>query len=107
MNVLLIDWSTIAYPSWEKMARKDYIAETGSEIVEFTRNIAKEAYYLTQRFAPNPDDLVYFLLDSKNWRVPSKLGEFAIKRLKLQGTFLPMIHIPILSGTLTNPKVRS
>lgn len=70
MNVLLIDWSTIAYPSWEKMARKDYIAETGSEIVEFTRNIAKEAYYLTQRFAPNPDDLVYFLLDSKNWRVP-------------------------------------
>lgn len=70
MKVLLIDWSVIAYEAWHSMGRKDYISETGSEIVEFTRQIAKAALYLTERFAPDEDDEIYFILDSKNWRVP-------------------------------------
>jgi hypothetical protein len=69
-NVLLIDWSTIAYPAWEKMKNKGYISETSSEIVEFTRNIAQEAVYLIERFAPGKEDEVFFLLDAANWRVP-------------------------------------
>lgn len=70
MTTLLIDWSVIAYEAWHRMSRKDYISETSSEIVEFTRNIAEETHYLVQRFAPAPEDQIYFLLDSKNWRVP-------------------------------------
>lgn len=66
-DVVLIDWSTIAYPAWEKMKRKEYISETGSEIVEFTRNIAEEAYYLVTRFKGLTTQ-VYFILDSKPWR---------------------------------------
>lgn len=69
-RVIIIDWSTIAYPAWEKMYRKEYINDTTSEIVEFTRNIAEEAYYLVQRFKINEEDQVFFMVDHQNWRVP-------------------------------------
>lgn len=65
MNILLIDYSTLAGRVWFGMRNKGYIARTNFEHAEFARGLASAAAVIRARF---PDYFILVCADSKSWR---------------------------------------
>ena len=65
MSKLILDWSVICHRAWHTMFSANYVA-TDDEVVEWTRNVAKEVIYLTTRF--EADEIVFAMDAPSNWR---------------------------------------
>lgn len=67
MRILAIDNSVVSYVAWHKMHSANYVAMTGSELTEFTRNYAYNMNYYKTLYTP---DRTIILMDSheKIWR---------------------------------------
>ena len=69
-RVICVDFSVIMYEAWFSMSKKDYVSDSASEILEFTRQMADRIHHLKERLVrEDAGDEMIFLMDSKNWRV--------------------------------------